>query len=150
MPRILLSVAAVFLLCACEPERPARRASKGPPANAEYVTDSPVSIIRQVASSKSPAAADEFIGKWNSDQGWDGVVEAITEDKSGTVLRMNVYEATLVGGSYWILAIVGDNPDIEKGKQCRVQGKIREVSSKVMGGANVVHRIVLEDARIVK
>jgi hypothetical protein len=149
MNRILLVFSACFLLSSCEKERPERPASSGPPANAEYVGESPVGIIRAVVGSKDPAAADEFIGKWNGEGGWDGELKEITEDKSGTVLRIYNYESTLIGGGYWILAIVGDNPDVEKGKLVRVQGKIKEVSGSAKG-ANMIIRIVLEDARVIK
>ncbi len=149
MSRILLVVSACFLMSACEKERPPHPASSGPPANAEYVAESPVGIIREVISSKDPGAADRFIGRWNSEGGWDGELKEITEDKSGTVLRIYNYESTLIGGGYWILAIVGDNPDVEKGKLVRVQGKIKEVSGATKG-PNVIYRIVLEDARIMK
>lgn len=149
MTRFFLALAACCVLSACEKERPPRPASSGPPANAEYLAESPVGIIREVISSKDPGAADRFIGKWNTEGGWDGELKEITEDKSGTVLRIYNYESTLIGGGYWILAIVGDNPDVEKGKLVRVQGKVREVSGGTKG-ANVIYRIVLEDARIIK
>lgn len=149
MPRLsaCMTLVAALLMVACEPERAPRPASSGPPANAEFVTDSPVAIIQGTAAAKGDAG--DFIGKWNDERGWDGVIEAITEEKSGTVLRMEVYASTLIGGTYWILAIVGDNPGVEKGQNIRVQGKIREVSSKA-SGPGMVHRIVLEDARVLK
>ncbi len=144
MLRTLMALTACFFLSSCEKERPPHPASSGPPAGAEFVEEAPAGVI--ALGVKEP---ERFVGKWNPAGGWDGELKEITEDKSGTVLRLYNYESTLVGGGYWILAIVGDNPDVEKGKLCRVQGKIKEISSTTKG-PNVIHRIVLEDARVVK
>src|SRR5262245_6646358 len=103
MCRTLLAFATALLLTACEPQRPPRPASKGPPPDAQYVTKSPPDIIAEVAKAKGDAS--EFIGLWNDERGWDGELVAITEDKSGTALRINNSVAGLAGGNYWIVAI---------------------------------------------
>jgi hypothetical protein len=147
MTRTLVAFSAAFLLVACEPERPPHPASQGPPADAQYVIKTPPDIIAEVAKAKGDAS--EFIGLWNDARGWDGELVAITEEKSGTALRINNSVAGLAGGNYWIVAIVGDNPDVQTKTLVRVQGRIKEVSTTVKG-PNIIHRIVLEDARIIK
>lgn len=144
---ITLSFLALTLI-SCEPDRPVVPPSKGPPAGAEFITMDPAAIIMDVASKKGDAS--DYIGKWNDERGWDGELMSITNENTGTALRISNSEARLAGGTYWIVAVVGDNPDVETRKLVRVQGRIKDVSSKAMTGANIVHRILLEDARIIK
>ena len=134
-----------------QPAAAPRKSSGGPPPDAEFVTDPPLAIIGAASAGRTPAqqqaSRDQFVGLWVPEPGWEGPVEEITNESSGVALRLLCRAAGVVGGEYWIIAIVGDDHGCKKGDTVHVQGKIREVRT-IMSGPSVVHRIVLEDARV--
>jgi hypothetical protein len=137
-----------------QPGAAARPSSSGPPANAEYVSDSPLAVLAAGSAGKTAAArsaaADEFIGRWVPEPGWEGPIEEITKESQGVALRLLIHEPKIVGGEYWIIAIVGDDHGCKKGDTVHVQGKIKDISSKLVPGTpSIVSRIVLEEARVI-
>jgi hypothetical protein len=98
---------------------------------------------------KRDAAMDAALGKWNGPEGWQGVVERIVTYKGEEAVQLIEYGATILGGSYTIIAVVGEGHGTEKNKTVHVQGRVAEVTVKA-GSYGVINQIVLADARIVK
>ena len=150
----LLAAGVLYQVTREKPAPPARAASSGPPADAEYVGDSPLAVLSAGSSGKTPgqrsAAADEFIGKWVPAPGWEGPIEEITQEPKGTALRLLMQEPKIIGGSYWIIAVVGPDHGCKKGDTVRVQGRITDVSMRSGPALTIINRIVLEDARVLR
>ena len=124
----------------------------GPPTGAVYLDVGPSGVLAAGAAAKSPqggTALDEVIGKWVPDTGWQGVVEGVNTYKGQEALRLTEYDAKVIGGSYTIIAVVGEGHGKDKGNIVHVQGKVAEVTVK-SGSFGVFNQIVLADARIVK
>lgn len=127
---------------------PARPPHSGPPANAEFVPDPPEVVVAAGASMKTRAAPVDYTGMWVPNEGWEGVVEEITEEKDGPALRLRRFSSRMIGGECWIVALVDPDHGINKGQTVHVQGKIRAVRIQT-GGGYVSNSIVLEEARVV-
>ena len=151
---VVLAAGVAYEITRPKPPAPVRASSSGPPANADYVEDSPLGVLAAGGGAKNPvqaqAAKDELIGKWVPDAGWEGNVESITQERTGPALRLQVLDPKIVGGSYWIIALVGDDHGVKVNETVRVQGKIKEVRSIVGPGPTITNRIVLEEARVVQ
>jgi hypothetical protein len=119
-----------------------------PPADAEYTYDPADLILMSVVGSgksKRTAAADSYMGLWNSADGWEGEVVNF----SSTSVRLRVYKPGLVGGEYAIVAKLGTDPEVKTGQTVWVQGRIANITSKAVA-ADIHHIIELDPARIVR
>jgi hypothetical protein len=150
----LLAGGVVYELTREKPQAAPRASVSGPPADAEFTDDSPLGIIASVGGAKTPgrasAAADTFIGKWVPASGWEGPIDDITPASHGVALRLLIQEPRIVGGSYWIVAVVGDDHGCKKGDTVRVQGRIADITSKAGPALTILNRIVLEEAHVVR
>jgi hypothetical protein len=152
-PIIVFAIIAVGVVVAMQgrnkgPAKPTPSRLDGPPPDAVYLDVGPSGVLA-AARSKNENALDEVLGRWNAPTGWQGTVEAITTHRGQVALRLIEYDSTLIGGSYTIIAVVGENHGTEKGKTVHVQGRVGSVISKP-SSAGMLHQIVLDDARIVK
>jgi hypothetical protein len=120
----------------------------GPPADALYLDVGPAGVLA-AARSKDTSALDEVLGHWNGPTGWQGAVEAIVTYRGEEALRLTEYDSTVIGGSYTIIAIVGEGHGTSKGKTVHVQGRVASAKAEATR-IGMVNQIVLEDARIVK
>jgi hypothetical protein len=149
---VLAAGAAVALQTGSQkPRRPAP-APAGPPADAEYVSEGPQEIIVLCGARRRPGQpdpADEFIGKWAGPQGWDGECRVISTDKGRPMLHLYTVSSTMIGGGYWILAVVGEDHGVKLNDTVRVQGRIAGVATRA-AAAEVVSTVRLEDARVVR
>jgi hypothetical protein len=154
---VLLVVAAIglaaYVYVGDAKTKPKHPPHAGPPPSAQFVPDPPEAIIGAVGSSKRTqrsAAVDSFVGLWVPAEGWEGVVEDITDEKDGPALRMRRLSSRMIGGESWIVALVDEDHGVSKGQTVRVQGKIRDVRIQVAAAAATVsNSIVLEEARVV-
>jgi hypothetical protein len=134
------------------PSKAAAPASSEPPPDALYLDVGPAGVILAGATRKGAArdaALDQVLGRWNGSEGWQGAIEAITTYRGRTALRLIEYDAAVLGGSYTILAVVGDEHGKEKGNSVRVQGCVAEVIVRPIPGG-VTNQIVLDPARVVR
>ena len=124
----------------------------GPPPNAEYLDVSPSGVIAAGSAANSPGTAgaiDDIIGKWVPETGLQGVVESVNTYNGREALRLTEYDSKVIGGSYTIIAVVGEDHGKDKGNIVHVQGQVAEVTVK-RSSFGVFNQIVLEDAIIVK
>jgi hypothetical protein len=76
-------------------------------------------------------------------------VEAITNESGGRVaLRLRYLASTVIGGEYWVVAIVGPSHGAKLGQTLRVHGRIKDVLF-LTGAATVTQSVVLEDVRVI-
>ena len=147
---IVAVAGGIFALKTME-EEPAAAPSKavaGPPAGAQFTHDSPETIIKELGAAKKGArdsVADSFCGLWVPAAGWEG--EVIAADRSG--FRIRRFDPTLIGGECFVTARCDHNPEVKVGQVVRVQGRIKDVSSKP-SVASVSHNIELEQSRVVR
>jgi hypothetical protein len=150
---VALAAAGAYVVSQNQPQPPARKAFPGPPSGAEFTDDDPRTILavgataaRRGAGPKT-ASSDDYIGLWNREPGWEGEVVDITSERQGPAIRMEVRDSGVVGGSYFIIAIVGEDHGVSKGEIARVQGRISDVRT-IVAAAQATHRIVLDPARV--
>ncbi len=149
---VVVGTAVYIQSTGAKPGKPAPPPSSGPPADAEYLDVGPGGVLAAGALKPGPKrdeAMDAVLGKWNGPEGWQGVVEKISSYKGREALILTEYSSTIIGGSYTVIAVVGEDHGTEKGKTVHVQGRVADVVVKA-GSVGVLNQIVLEDARIVK
>jgi hypothetical protein len=148
---IVGGAAAIIMKTSSESAGPAAEApvSAIPPANAQYVSDSPADILAMInGKGKNAASPSDFIGQWNHEEGWEGAVEAITVERGQETLRIQCLTPSMAGGGYWIVAITGEGHGAKIGDTVRVQGCITDVRS-IVAAASITNRFVLSPAKIV-
>lgn len=150
---VVVGGALVYDKAKSQAAAPAHQSITAPPSDAEYTDDGPKTIIGAggVAGHGPPQthASDAYLGMWNREP-WEGECVNITDEKQGPALRIEVRDSTVVGGSYFIIAIVGDNHGVTKGETVQVQGRISDVRTVVVpDAASVISRIVLDPAIVV-
>lgn len=126
-----------------------------PPANAEFLDPETtadgvmlaVSSMRKEPDQKAAEAG--FVGLWVPAEGWEAEIVDVTEERSGTALRMYVTTGGITGGYYIVAVVAGELDDIRKGDRAAVQGRIDKVEV-LPGGAIPIHRIVLNPAKVVR
>lgn len=147
-------VGVLILVQACDNSGEAVTA---PPPDAQFLPAEfdAETLIRSVVG-QSGAARDAaeaaVLGLWVPEPGWEGVVEQVTGEDGGTALRIYNYTTGIIGGGYWIIAIVpGPAPDVTAGDTVRVQGRIDGAGMLVSGASPApVHRVILRDTILLK
>ncbi len=126
-------------------------ASAGPKEFVDF--DEPIKALAFVNGQKGPKrdqALSYVVGKYVPEPGWDGTVTGITNESGGRVaLRLQYLSSTVIGGEYWVVAIVGKNHGMKETDPVRVSGRIKDVLFKT-GSATVTQSVILEDAQAVK
>lgn len=126
-------------------------ASTGPIEFVDF--DEPIKAIAFVNGQKGPKrglALAQVVGKYIAAPGWDGTITAVTNESGGRVaLRLQYLSSMVIGGEYWVVAIVGKNHGVKAGDPVRVSGRIKDVVFKA-GSASVTQSVILEDATVIK
>lgn len=126
-----------------------------PPPNAVYLepgTEPEFVMHHAIAASRGQNGnvASEFIGQWVPAEGWAGVAEVVNLQHGATTIGMYYSTAGMIGGGYWVLAVVPTKDSgVQKGDQIVVQGKISEIQIR-MAGPTPTYRIILDPTRILE
>ena len=130
-----------------KPSASSASASTGPITYTEF--DEPIKAITFVNGQKGPKrdrALAMVVGKHVPAPGWDATITAITSESGGRIaLRMQYFSASVIGGEYWVVAIVGKNHGLKEGDPVKVSGRIKDVLMNT-GPASVIQTVILEDA----
>jgi hypothetical protein len=114
--------------------------------------DEPLKVISLVNTAKGTAreqALAQFVGKCTPKAGWEGTVTSITSESGGrTALRMSYSSSRVIGGEYWVVAIVGKDHGAKQGQTLRVYGRIKDVVFQT-GPGSVTQSVVLEDVKVI-
>lgn len=153
----ILSCALVGVLIMVQACDKSGEAVTAPPADAQFLPAEfdAETLIRSVVGQSGAAreaAEAAVLGLWIPEPGWEGVVEQVTSEDGGTALRIYNYTTGIIGGGYWIIAIVpGPAPDVAAGDTVRVQGQIDGVGVLVSGASPApAHRVILRDTILLK
>jgi hypothetical protein len=102
------------------------------------------------ARGQKGSVTSEYIGQWVPAEGWAGVAEEVNLQRGGTTIGMYYSSAGMIGGSFWVLALVpSKDTGVQKGDQIVVQGKISEIQI-MMAGPSPTYRIILDPTRILE
>lgn len=112
----------------------------------------PIAVLSAVTGKRgaeAQAALAALVGWWTPMSGWEGEVETISNEEGGKAIRMFYHTAGIVGGGFWVIAVVpGDLPEkVHRRDVVRYQGRIRTIDAKPVGPSPNL-RIVLDDTRI--
>jgi len=126
-----------------------------PPAGAVFLdagTEPEHVMHRAIAANrgKKGSVTSEYIGQWVPPEGWAGVVEEVNLQHGGTTIGMYHSSAGMIGGGFWVLAVVpSTETGLQKGDQIVVQGKISEIQI-MAAGPIPTYRIILDPTRILE
>ncbi len=122
---------------------------------------SPNAVMGAVAAIRKKedqdAEAANWVGQWLPATGWNGPVEAISDEKGGKVYRMRFSASGLLTNEFWVIAVVPEGSQYYKGFEpakrdfITVGGRIDKVEViPPSGGYKPLpdYRIVLKDAYV--
>jgi hypothetical protein len=162
---VLMLVVAVFIVGGIAFDKYKKAAADTPPpvpsgpveipADAVFLDpefETASGMISAVVNTRNPAqrerVAAAYTGKWIEPTGWYNGITEVNQTDEGTVLRMYFTTTAVLGGGYWVVAVVAGEHDLTTRDYVRFQGRIDKIEVLHEGSLAQINRIVVRDTKL--